>query len=71
MMGFLAEGVSEDITIDPEEIAEARWFERTEIREMVARAANGEDDPSKVSIPQPLAIAHHLCRRWSNGLDEI
>ena len=71
MMGFLAEGISEDITIDPEEIAEARWFERAEIREMVARAANGEDDPSKISIPQPLAIAHHLCRRWSHGLDEI
>ena len=71
MMGFLAEGVSEDITIDPEEIAEARWFEREEIREMVARAVSGEDDPSKISIPQPLAIAHHLCRRWSSGLDEI
>ena len=71
MMGFLAEGISEDITIDPEELAEARWFERDEIREMVARAASGEDNPDKVSIPQPLAIAHHLCRRWSNGLDEI
>jgi NAD+ diphosphatase len=71
MMGFLAEGISEDITIDPEELAEARWFERAEIREMVARAAGGEDDPNRVSIPQPLAIAHHLCRRWSNGLDEI
>jgi len=71
MMGFLAEGVSEEITIDPEELAEARWFERKEIREMVARAASGEDDPNRVSLPQPLAIAHHLCRRWSNGLDEL
>jgi NAD+ diphosphatase len=71
MMGFLAEGLSEEITIDPEELAEARWFARDEIREMVARAAAGEDDPSKVSLPQPLAIAHHLCRRWSNRLDEI
>jgi NAD+ diphosphatase len=71
MMGFLAEGISEEITVDPEEIAEARWFERDEIREMVARAAAGEDDPEQVSIPQPLAIAHHLCRRWSNRLDEI
>src|SRR5580704_7434358 len=71
MMGFLAEGISEEITIDPEEIAEARWFERAEIREMVARAAAGEDDPEQISLPQPLAIAHHLCRRWSNGLDEI
>ena len=71
MMGFLAEGVSEEITIDPEELAEARWFERDEIRAMVARAASGEDDPTQISLPQPLAIAHHLCRRWSNGLDDI
>ena len=39
MMGFLAEGISEEITVDPEEIAEARWFHRDEIRAMVARAA--------------------------------
>ena len=71
MMGFIAEGISEKITIDPEELAEARWFEREEIRTMVARAAGGEDDPTQISLPQPLAIAHHLCRRWSNGLDEI
>jgi len=71
MMGFLAEGISEDITIDPEELAEARWFERDEVRDMVLRAATGDDDPTQISLPQPLAIAHHLCRRWSNGLDEI
>jgi NAD+ diphosphatase len=71
MMGFLAEGISEEITIDPDEIAEARWFEREEIRELVARAAAGEDDPEQLSVPQPLAIAHHLCRRWSHRLDEI
>ena len=71
MMGFLAEALTEDIQVDPEELAEARWFHRDEIREMVARAANGPDDPTQVSLPQPLAIAHHICRRWSNGLDEI
>jgi len=71
MMGFLCEGLSEEITVDPEEIAEARWFHRDEIREMVARAATGPDDPSQVSIPPPLAIAHQICRRWSNRLDDI
>jgi NAD+ diphosphatase len=71
MMGFIAEGISEEITIDPEELAEARWFEREEIREMVARSAGGDDDPAQVSLPQPLAIAHHICRRWSNRLDDI
>ena len=71
MMGFLAEALTEEITVDPEEIAEARWFTRDEIREMVARAAAGPDDPSQVSLPSPVAIAHHICRRWSSGLDSL
>jgi NAD+ diphosphatase len=71
MMGFLCEGLSEEITVDPEEIAEARWFARDDIRAMVARAATGPDDPTQVSVPGPVAIAHHLCRRWSNRLDEV
>ena len=40
MMGFLCEGLTEEITVDPEEIAEARWFPREEIRAMVERAAD-------------------------------
>jgi NAD+ diphosphatase len=71
MMGFLCEGLTEEITVDPEEIAEARWFPRGEIRAMVERAAAGPDDPTQLSIPGPVAIAHHLCRRWSFGLDDI
>src|SRR5262245_15061109 len=71
MMGFLAEGLTEEITIDPEELAEARWFHRDEIREMVARAVAGPDDPSRVSLPAPIAIAHHICKRWSSGQDSI
>ena len=57
--------------VDPEELAEARWFERDEIRVMVARAATGPDDPTQVSVPGPIAIAHQLCRRWSNRLDSL
>jgi NAD+ diphosphatase len=71
MLGFLAEALTEEITVDPEEIAEARWFSREEIREMVARAATGPDDPTKVSLPAPIAIAHHICRRWSSGADSV
>jgi NAD+ diphosphatase len=71
MMGFLAEALTEEITVDPEELAEARWFPRDEIREMVARAAAGTDDPTQVSLPAPVAIAHHICRRWSSGLDSL
>jgi NAD+ diphosphatase len=32
MLGFYAEGITEEITIDPEEIADARWFSRDEMR---------------------------------------
>ena len=71
MMGFLSEALTEEITVDPEEIAEARWFPSDEMREMVARAATGPDDPTKVSLPAPIAIAHHICRRWATGLDSI
>ncbi|MGH7310981.1 MAG: NAD(+) diphosphatase [Candidatus Rokuibacteriota bacterium] len=71
MMGFLAEALTEEITVDAEELAEARWFSRDEIRAMVARAAAGPDDPAQVSLPAPVAIAHHICRRWSSGLDGV
>jgi hypothetical protein len=37
---------------------------------MVARAATGPDDPTML-LPAPLAIAHHICRRWSSGLDRV
>ena len=71
MMGFLAEALTAEITVAAEELAEARWFSRDEIREMVARAATGSDGPTKVSVPAPIAIARRICRRWSNGLDSV
>jgi NAD+ diphosphatase len=73
MMGFLAEGLTEEITVDPEELVEARWFHRDEIRDMVARAATGDPDPATTvpSLPGPVAIAHQICRRWASGRDSV
>ncbi len=73
MMGFLTEALSEEITVDPEELVEARWFDRGEIRDMVARAAAGDPDPATTvpSLPGPVAIAHQICRRWSFGRDSV
>jgi NAD+ diphosphatase len=71
MIGFLAEALTEEFTVDAEEFAEARWFSRDEIREMVARTVAGLDDPAQMSLPSPIAIAHHICRRWSSGLDSV
>ena len=58
MLGCLAEGLSDAIAIDPEEIEDARWFSRTELIE----ALDGRSDV--LSVPQPIAIAHHLIRAW-------
>ena len=58
MIGCLAEGLSEEIVIDPEELEDARWFSRAELTEALA----GRSDV--LSVPQPLAIAHHLIRAW-------
>jgi NAD+ diphosphatase len=73
MMGFLTEALSEEITVDPEELLEARWFDREEIRDMVARAAAGDPDPATTvpSLPGPVAIAHQICRRWATGRDSV
>ena len=58
MLGCLAEGLSDEIAIDPEELEDARWFTRTEL----AEALEGRNDV--LSVPQPVAIAHHLIRAW-------
>lgn len=71
MMGVLAEAVSEEIHIDPEELAEARWFEREEVRAMVERSRTDEPIPGVATLPPPLAIGHQLARRWAFGVDSI
>jgi NAD+ diphosphatase len=71
MMGFLAEALSEEITIDPDEIAEARWFERDEVRAMVGRSRSDDPIPGVPTLPPPLAIGHQIARRWAFGVDSI
>jgi NAD+ diphosphatase len=75
MLGCLAEAISEEIAVDPEELAEARWFEREEVRTMVSRAAEDPAgdaaDPERPSLPGPIAIAHQICRRWAFGGEAI
>jgi NAD+ diphosphatase len=71
MMGFLAEALTEEITIDPEEIAEARWFERDEVRAMVERSRSDEPIPGLPTLPPPLAIGHQIARRWAFGMDSV
>ena len=58
MLGCIAEGLSGEIVIDPKELEDARWFSRAELVDALAGRSE------VLSVPQPLAIAHHLIRAW-------
>jgi NAD+ diphosphatase len=55
MLGFYGEGLSEDITIDPEEMLDVRWFSRGQIRN---HGANG------FNLPRVDSIARRLIEDW-------
>ena len=71
MIGCLAEALTDEITIDPEELGEARWFERDEVRAMVEHSRSDDPVPGVVTLPPPLAIGHQIARRWAFGIDSI
>jgi NAD+ diphosphatase len=71
MVGMLAEALSEAITVDPEELAEACWFERDEVCRMVARSQSDRPIAGVATLPPPLAIGHQIARRWALGVDRL
>jgi len=63
MLGCHAEALDETLDIDRRELADARWFERTEVASMLANC-HADNGPR---VPAPVAIAHHLVRCWLEG----
>lgn len=62
MLGFMAQADPEEpITLDPAEIADARWLTRTQVR----AALEGTDD--SFGLPMAASIAHFLITRWLAG----
>lgn len=55
MLGFYAEALTETITIDPEELRDARWFSRAELRDPQA---------SGFHLPRRDSIARRLIEDW-------
>ena len=55
MIGFHAEGLSDAITIDPEELKDARWFTRDQVRNPTAHG---------FSLPRIDSIARRLIEDW-------
>jgi len=62
MIGCHAEAVSRDITVDREELEDARWFSKDEVAAMLMRK-----HPQGLTCPPGVAIAHHIMRAWVEG----
>ncbi|HEX4768571.1 MAG TPA: NAD(+) diphosphatase [Lichenihabitans sp.] len=62
MIGCLAQATSTAITIDRQELEDARWFTRGEVTSMLSGT-----HPEGLLCPTPMAIAHHIVRAWVEG----
>jgi len=59
MIGCHAEALTSEITMDREELVDARWFSKDECAAMLMRK-----HPEGLTCPPPVAIAHHIIRAW-------
>jgi NAD+ diphosphatase len=66
MIGCHAQATSSEITVDREELEDARWFTREEVVLMFKGT-----HPEGISIPPPIAIAHHIIRAWVEEGDGV
>lgn len=60
MIGCVVEAASTEITIDRDELEDARWFTRDAVRAML----DGRH-PEGLTCPMPMAIAHHIVLAWA------
>jgi NAD+ diphosphatase len=56
MLGFRALATRTEIMVDAEEIAEANWYSRADLREAIASG--------KLRLPPPVSIAHRIIESW-------
>jgi len=61
MIGCHAEAATTEISMDDEEMLDVRWFPREE----VLMALEGTSEV--LTVPGPIAIAHHLIKAWANN----
>jgi NAD+ diphosphatase len=62
MIGCFAKAESLEAKADDNELAEVRWIERSQARELIdGREVGG------LRLPPPIASAHHLIRTWAFG----
>ncbi|MDJ0643213.1 MAG: NAD(+) diphosphatase [Erythrobacter sp.] len=66
MIGCYSQTDETEITLDVEELEEARWFTRDEVQVAMDNipTERGADGPGAFNAPPPAAIAHSLLRWW-------
>ena len=65
MLGFTARADRDDpIRVDPEEIAEARWFTRSDVHQMRGDGYRDPETGAPVRLPMNSSIALYLIERW-------
>ena len=62
MIGCIAEGLDDGVTLDRAELEDGRWFSRDEARLMLERR-----HPDRLFAPPPFAIANVLIRSFVDG----
>ena len=60
MIGCFAEARGRAVAIDRTELEDARWFSREETLALLEKR-----HPDGLAAPIPMAIAHHLMKRWA------
>jgi NAD+ diphosphatase len=66
MIGCHAEALSSEIVVDRSELEDARWFSKDEAAAMLMRR-----HPDGLTVPPPVAIAHHIIRDWVESKDAL
>jgi NAD+ diphosphatase len=68
MLGFSAcADPSQAVRVDPEEIAEARWFTRRDIAAMIDGDFTEPETGVPMNLPMRASIAFYLVQRWLGG----
>lgn len=66
MIGCVAEGLTDEITIDPNELETAGWYSKSEVAAALKRGNpfDQEGETDDLYLPPTIAIAHHLLKDW-------
>ncbi len=62
MLGCMAEATSTDLTVDANELEDARWFSRDDVKLMLTKT-----HPEGFTCPPKLAIANLLMQAWTRA----